>query len=142
MNNNTTIPTPTLQLPHDPLRVPDPRGPLCNIPGYAPGLEAGVHIDILRLQKLGAAQCTASPGPRKCTRTACFLGAAVWLCNDHDYVTSAPCSVIGDYAQRILDKCKYSVGDRNLVQGQLFDTGNKGDVNQGWGNVVVGHDDC
>ncbi|KAK8026525.1 hypothetical protein PG991_003581 [Apiospora marii] len=141
---DTSAHTPTPRLPSEPLHSPDPRGPICNFPnGPSHALQPLVRLNIAALYRRGDAPCTASPGPGKCTRVACDLGSAIWLCNDRDAETSAPCRVVGDYATIILDRCGFydQARDEELVEGRLYDTsGPYGDVGPGWGNVVVGYD--
>ncbi|KAK8139297.1 hypothetical protein PG984_002677 [Apiospora sp. TS-2023a] len=116
-------PRPLLQLPRRPRALPHVRGPL----GHRHAAQAGRRA-VHRL-----------PGPKVCTRVACSMGAAVSFCNDQPFEIAAPCGNLSDYAQIILDKCKYSDARHEYVQGQLFDA-DDGDANRGWGNVVVGFD--
>lgn len=119
----------------------DPRGPFCDIPNYRSTLQSKIQDDIYKLHKM-AGDCTAPAGPGGCARVACTNGGAVWMCNDNPVSSKAPCSLLGDYAQTILNKCAKMVGNHHDVQGQLFDvgpgTGPGG--SGGWGNVVVGLD--
>ncbi|KAK6866234.1 hypothetical protein PG995_002762 [Apiospora arundinis] len=56
------------------------------------------------------------------------------MCNDNITPSSAPCSLLGDYAQAIVDKCQKRDGaNHKIVQGQLFDVGPEW---TGWGNVI------
>ncbi|KAK7949631.1 hypothetical protein PG996_000216 [Apiospora saccharicola] len=119
----------------------DPRGPFCNIPGYRSTLQSKIQDDIAKLHKMQG-DCTAPAGPGGCARVACTNGAAVWMCNDNPEPSKAPCSMLGDYAQAILNKCGNLDPDNHHkdVQGQLFDVGSGPGGSGGWGNVVVGLD--
>ena len=118
--------------PPPPLRTPDPRGPFCYIPGYQSTGVDHVRADIAKLHGL-AGDCAAPA--RGCARVSCTDGGAVWMCNDNDADSAAPCSVLGDYAQMVLDGCPTTHGE---VQGQMFDAGPGPGGSGGWGNVVVG----
>ncbi|KAK7908683.1 hypothetical protein PG985_015986 [Apiospora marii] len=120
-------------------RDQDPRGPFCDIPGYRATLQSKIRDDIAKLHKLEG-DCTAPAGPGGCARVSCTNGGAVWMCNDNSSPSKAPCSLLGDYAQAILDKCGKKVGGHKEVQGQLFDAGAGPGGSGGWGNVVVGLD--
>ncbi|KAK8048302.1 hypothetical protein PG994_010032 [Apiospora phragmitis] len=118
--------------------------PLCNIPNYKPARQSQIRIDIDQLHAMSGQDCTAPAGPGGCARVSCLNGGAVWMCNDNTAPSRAPCSVLGDYAQTILDVCGYE-DMRNhhyLVQGQLFNAGPGPDGSRGWGNVLVGFDEC
>ena len=118
----------------------DPRGPFCDIPGYRRTLQSKIRDDIAKLRGLPG-DCTAPAGPGGCARVACTNGGAVWMCNDNPAPSRAPCRLLGDYAQVILDKCGKKVGGHHQeVQGQLFDAGAGPGGGGGWGNVVVGLD--
>ncbi|KAK8872650.1 hypothetical protein PGQ11_003164 [Apiospora arundinis] len=113
------------------IRDQDPRGPLCDIPGYTTVLVSKVDESIKKLHAMSG-DCTAGAGPGTCARVACTNGGAVWMCNDNTASSSVPCSLLGDYAQAIVDKCKKKDGaNHKIVQGQLFDVGPDG---TGWGN--------
>ncbi|KAK8026527.1 hypothetical protein PG991_003583 [Apiospora marii] len=126
--------TTTNPIPSDapPVRTPDPRGPFCYIPGYQSTGVDHVRADIAKLHGL-AGDCAAPANG--CARVSCTDGGAVWMCNDNGVDSSAPCSVLGDYAQMILDGCPTTHGE---VQGQMFDAGPGPGGSGGWGNVVVG----
>ncbi|KAK8124479.1 uncharacterized protein PG998_000238 [Apiospora kogelbergensis] len=112
----------------------DPRGPLCDIPNYSTVLQSLVRESIAKLKSTNG-DCTAGPGPKTCARVACTNGTAIWFCNDNPGASSVGCSVLGDYAQAILDKCgKRDGANHKIVQGQLFDV-SKSD-GSGWGNVI------
>ncbi|KAK8041814.1 hypothetical protein PG993_006337 [Apiospora rasikravindrae] len=122
-------------------RSPDPRGPFCNIPGYKSTLQTKIRDDIQQLHNMFGQSCTAPAGPGGCARVACTNGGAVWMCNDNITPSEAPCSMLGDYAQAILDSCGTRDGaNHKVVQGQLFDVGSGPHGSGGWGNVVVGLD--
>ncbi|KAK6843806.1 hypothetical protein PG987_004666 [Apiospora arundinis] len=117
----------------------DPRGPLCDIPDYTTVLVSKVNESIKKLHAMSG-NCTVGAGPGTCVRVACTNGGAVWMCNDNITPSSAPCSLLGDYAQAIVDKCQKRDGaNHKIVQGQLFDVGPEG---TGWGNVIVGFQGC
>ncbi|KAK8090320.1 hypothetical protein PG997_005281 [Apiospora hydei] len=122
-------------------RKPDPRGPFCNIPGYRATLQTKVRDDIQKLHNMIGQNCTAPAGPSGCARVAYTNGGAVWMCNDNTTPSEAPCSLLGDYAQVIVDSCSTKDGANHyVVQGQLFDVGTGPGGSGGWGNVVVGLD--
>lgn len=127
-------------VPTSPINMQDPRGPLCDIPNYSTVLQSLVRESIAKLKSTNG-DCTAGPGPKTCARVACTNGAAIWFCNDNPEASSVGCSVLGDYAQAILDKCgKRDGANHKIVQGQLFDV-SKSD-GSGWGNVIVGYERC
>ncbi|KAG4424737.1 hypothetical protein IFR04_002085 [Cadophora malorum] len=71
-----------------------------------------------------------------CARVSCSWDSGIYFCNNNNYNLRYPCFQIADYAQAILDKCKYQ---KNLfadkeVGGQAWDNGN-------W-NVPVHKDRC
>ncbi|KAK8081443.1 hypothetical protein PG996_000224 [Apiospora saccharicola] len=127
--NNATV-------PYDPFRFPDPRGPFCDIPGRYQSTQVNhVDADIAKLHR-HTDDCAAPA--HGCARVSCTDGGAVWMCNDNDEESRAPCSVLGDYAQMILDKCPRKHGKNTEVQGQMFDAGSGPGGSGGWGNVIVG----
>ncbi|PVH85714.1 hypothetical protein DL98DRAFT_583306 [Cadophora sp. DSE1049] len=71
-----------------------------------------------------------------CARVSCSWDSGIYFCNNNNYNVGHPCFQISDYAQAILDKCKYQ---KNMwadkeVGGQAWDNGN-------W-NVPVHKDRC
>ncbi|KAK8090328.1 hypothetical protein PG997_005289 [Apiospora hydei] len=141
--NNATMNTTTLLES----REQDPRGPLCNIPGYQAAHKYYAYDAIQVLRSLkdtsgNPAQCTAGPGPRHCERVACEYVAAIWFCNDNAQPSTVACATLADYAQAVYDRCSYSRHKHDWTQGQLFDVGPGPGGSGGWGNVVVGYDAC
>ncbi|KAI0489664.1 hypothetical protein F4859DRAFT_509250 [Xylaria cf. heliscus] len=79
--------------------------------------------------------CTNGPGPGNCGRVSCSYGSGIWFCNDNPYPMSVPCSMFGDLAWDIVEKC-YAFGNfpTDSVYGQAFDPAN-------W-NVIVAGTNC
>ncbi|KAI0377357.1 hypothetical protein F5Y04DRAFT_284995 [Hypomontagnella monticulosa] len=77
--------------------------------------------------------CTASPGPKVCTRISCSDGAGIWLCNDTPVEIHYSCPDLATYAEDIRAKC-HTEGKEILVRGKEYDTLNF--------HVDVGGDDC
>ncbi|KAK7952684.1 uncharacterized protein PG986_008412 [Apiospora aurea] len=92
-----------------------------------------VRDDIQKLHNMIGQTCTAPAGPSGCARVAYTNGGDVWMCNDNTTPSEAPCSLLGDYAQAIVESCstKDSANDY-VVQGQLFDVGSGPDGSGGW----------
>ncbi|KAI0141851.1 hypothetical protein GGR57DRAFT_486571 [Xylariaceae sp. FL1272] len=56
------------------------------------------------LRKIGG-YCHVGPGPANCTRVSCSYASGIWFCNDSHLDAYVECSIFGDYAEKIIDKC-------------------------------------
>ncbi|KAH8898443.1 hypothetical protein GQ53DRAFT_742481 [Thozetella sp. PMI_491] len=93
--------------------------------------------DIKYLYSIGNADCVApagQPGAGGCSRVSCNSNAGVWLCNDQNFETHIPCTLIADNAVEILIKCQYTTYANGVwdsfVRGQIFST------DRSWNTIV------
>ncbi|KAI8629424.1 hypothetical protein F5Y19DRAFT_475411 [Xylariaceae sp. FL1651] len=79
--------------------------------------------------------CNIGPGPANCSRVSCSYDSGIWFCNDNPHPISVSCSMLGDHALDIVEKCyDYGHFPTDQVFGQELDIDN-------W-NVIVAGTNC
>ncbi|KAH7360789.1 hypothetical protein BKA65DRAFT_547502 [Rhexocercosporidium sp. MPI-PUGE-AT-0058] len=91
-------------------------------------------IDGINYLRRGNKMCNI--GAQSCGRVSCSWDAAIYLCNNNPHPISPSCRTVGDFANKLNNKCRwqYYLYQHHQVGGQAWD-------NDNW-NVFIRKDDC
>ncbi|KAI1211475.1 uncharacterized protein F4807DRAFT_390568 [Annulohypoxylon truncatum] len=105
---------------------------LCHVQNLQPAPRDGIDALVNWLNQI------ASELPvdgNRCTKYSCQKNAALWFCNDNPWWIQQNSITLANYVTAIADDtdCETS-GNKDLIQGQAFDTGGF--------NVIINGDNC